>query len=666
MNHYDAGTTPWYEYRYQIETVVLENGVTVIGNGAFTGCIAIHSILIPDSVTMLGDAVFEGCDSLTAIYFAGSEAAWQAMTAGTDNPKLDGMNVIFGDALPNTVTVWITGVQSYTEYNGEEQRIFGYNVETSNPFYTVNDIAYTGNAAAAGTDAGTYPMGLRSDDFENLNPAYDVTFEVTDGMLHINPAWITVLITGNEGIADYDGEAHEVTGYDIYFGRDLYREEYIRFTGNDTVSGTGAGTYYMGLSGEDFSNTNENFDVTFQVTDGRLTIRKAVSINLSISPETPVIGQEMTISWDVACEDFVGCGISVYLRSGQYSKSITLPGVNYHEKHGSCTFTPTAGEYMTIYGNVYSGPGENGGYTEIYIDQIGPFALQGEEDPSEMVRVDVTYDAGSVQTGETITANYRITGGSGDYDSITAYWYRIGNAGQTTILQFRDLQEASGELSIAAQAPGEYALVFYIRDEKGWDLYQTIQKLNHRVTVTGEPVTGPLGIDFYNGLPSGISRSGQTTINWDITGGDGADVRKTMIHAETDNGISLMNTTMPGFSNGIFFSLQFYAGTEDSQSVTFTMTPMDSTATGEPVTFTIPILAETEAELLLPASLERIEAEAFADIQNVGIYIPNTVTYIAEDAFDSSVTIFCEEGSYAESRCRELGLKVITVEWGNG
>lgn len=65
-------------------------------------------------------------------------------------------------------------------------------------------------------------------------------------------------------------------------------------------------------------------------------------------------------------------------------------------------------------------------------------------------------------------------------------------------------------------------------------------------------------------------------------------------------------------------------------------------------------------DLFLPASLERIEDDAFADVRYVGIEIPGMVTFIAENAFDRSVTIFCEAGGYVETRCRNLGLTVKT------
>ena len=71
-------------------------------------------------------------------------------------------------------------------YNGEEQKVEGYDVEISNDLYTEDDFTFSGEAVAKGTDVDEYPMGLADTQFTNNNDNFDVTFAVTDGKLIIN------------------------------------------------------------------------------------------------------------------------------------------------------------------------------------------------------------------------------------------------------------------------------------------------------------------------------------------------------------------------------------------------------------------------------------------------------------------------------------------------
>ena len=60
-------SAPWYQRRSSIKAVVIENGVTSIGIGAFYNCSGLSSITIPASVTSIGGSAFENCSSLTGI-----------------------------------------------------------------------------------------------------------------------------------------------------------------------------------------------------------------------------------------------------------------------------------------------------------------------------------------------------------------------------------------------------------------------------------------------------------------------------------------------------------------------------------------------------------------------------------------------------------------------
>ena len=69
-------SSPWFDYSDQIETVILEEGVTNISTNAFAGMTKIKTIYIPLSVKKISGDGFLSCSSLTDIYYAGLPGNW--------------------------------------------------------------------------------------------------------------------------------------------------------------------------------------------------------------------------------------------------------------------------------------------------------------------------------------------------------------------------------------------------------------------------------------------------------------------------------------------------------------------------------------------------------------------------------------------------------------
>ena len=63
----DGATLLQYAIGKSATTFSIPNGVTSIGEGAFSGCDSLRSVTIPDSVTSIGDSAFWGCTSLTSV-----------------------------------------------------------------------------------------------------------------------------------------------------------------------------------------------------------------------------------------------------------------------------------------------------------------------------------------------------------------------------------------------------------------------------------------------------------------------------------------------------------------------------------------------------------------------------------------------------------------------
>lgn len=64
-NFSDIADKPWYVYYGRIKTLILEDGITTIGNNAFSNCGNLSGkLMIPNSVTYIGYNAFLDCDDL--------------------------------------------------------------------------------------------------------------------------------------------------------------------------------------------------------------------------------------------------------------------------------------------------------------------------------------------------------------------------------------------------------------------------------------------------------------------------------------------------------------------------------------------------------------------------------------------------------------------------
>ncbi len=189
---------------------------------------------------------------------------------------------------PIDVTVTITGDIVTATYDAKEHKAEGYDVAVSNSLYTTDDIAFSGTAEAARTEVGTTNMNLAEDQFSNTNPNFGtVTFNVTDGYVKITEVGeVTVTIIGAFNTAEYDGKEHSVSGYDYQSSDPLYTDADFTFTGTAAASQTDVGKAEMGLTADNFSNTNTNFKkVTFEVKDGYQEIT-AVPVTVTVIGKT--------------------------------------------------------------------------------------------------------------------------------------------------------------------------------------------------------------------------------------------------------------------------------------------------------------------------------------------------------------------------------------------
>lgn len=67
MQDYAGAGAPWYLYRGSVRRIVVEPGVTGIGQSAFSGMNAVEAVILPEGLARIGSRAFEGCGALTEL-----------------------------------------------------------------------------------------------------------------------------------------------------------------------------------------------------------------------------------------------------------------------------------------------------------------------------------------------------------------------------------------------------------------------------------------------------------------------------------------------------------------------------------------------------------------------------------------------------------------------
>ena len=202
------------------------------------------------------------------------------------------------------VTVTIKGKKDTVTYDGNPHSVEGYEItDISNKLYTKDDVKFTGEAKAEGTEAGTYQMNLSETQFSNKNSNFKkVTFVVEDGSLTINRKSIDdqnrITVT-KPSDSKYDGEEHknkptvtdtktdkvlvEGTDYELSYSKDVIN------AGKVTVTVTGIGNY------------EGSFEVTYEITKRNVTLTSGSASK--VYDKTALTNDTVTVSGDGFVKD---------------------------------------------------------------------------------------------------------------------------------------------------------------------------------------------------------------------------------------------------------------------------------------------------------------------------------------------------------------------------
>ena len=218
------------------------------------------------------------------------------------------------------VVVNIQGSKLGKVYNGAEQSVTGYKVESiSNPLYTAADFAFSGTASVTGTDAGSYPMGLKAEQFQNTSKNFtNVQIIVTDGELTINPMALT--ITAGSDSKAYDGTPLTCGEFDSTTPAEGDTVASVTLTGSQTNVGSGDNV----ASGAKLMRGDRDVTANYAIeyVNGKLTVTKNESAKLTADAYRGV--------YDGAAHDaVVKTTITGAVEGDSWTYAYSLDGENY-------------------------------------------------------------------------------------------------------------------------------------------------------------------------------------------------------------------------------------------------------------------------------------------------------------------------------------------------
>ena len=147
----DGEENPWRSYKDTATNLVIEVGITEIGDSAFSGFTKLQKISLPKGLKLLGDTCFEKCSSLTSVDIPRRVTTWR--------------DYCFKDCTSLTSVSIGRGLQEDTVAVGEnpflgDKALESITVETGHPYLYVQDHALVCRSKYGWNTLVTYPEGL--------------------------------------------------------------------------------------------------------------------------------------------------------------------------------------------------------------------------------------------------------------------------------------------------------------------------------------------------------------------------------------------------------------------------------------------------------------------------------------------------------------------------
>ena len=169
MTDFEQKGSPWWSIHESIQQIVINQGVTSVGNEAFASCTNLTSVTIPNSVTSIGSYAFYRCTGLTSVTIPNS-------VTSVGNEAFAYCTNLTSVTIPNSVTS--IGDFAFRRCGNVTSLIIGSSVTIIGRgafmgCYSLNSITIPESVTNIGDYAFTDCSGLTSIIVENGNTVYD-------------------------------------------------------------------------------------------------------------------------------------------------------------------------------------------------------------------------------------------------------------------------------------------------------------------------------------------------------------------------------------------------------------------------------------------------------------------------------------------------------------
>ncbi len=178
MEDYSWGTAPWYSSRDSIDTIIIQEGITGIGDAAFYDLYNLRNITIPTSVTRIGSGAFYGCRSLTGITIPSGVTSIGSLVfnlcynlteinVNTNNPAYASINGVLFNKEQTELICYPAGktetsyiIPSGVTYVGSYAFLENGNLASVSLASSINDLGFGAFMGCTGLTDITIPSGL--------------------------------------------------------------------------------------------------------------------------------------------------------------------------------------------------------------------------------------------------------------------------------------------------------------------------------------------------------------------------------------------------------------------------------------------------------------------------------------------------------------------------